>query len=298
MITRTQRFKPDVAQLVTDQIIEALERGVIPWKKPWRKELPRNITGRHYHGVNLLLLALSPHASPFYLTFKQANELGGMVRAKSSGFRVIYWRILEHLSPEGEITTIPLLKYYTVFNLEQTTGIPEERLPKLSEQHINPIGECEQVWADMPNKPALLSAQEAFYERKSDTVGIPPIDRFVSAEEYHSTLFHELVHSTGHPKRCNRDNRYGELGYREAYSTEELIAEIGSSFLCANTGIAPRTINNQASYISYWLARLKSDKRLIISAAAAAQKASDYILHLPGEINFNQCTWLGDYYAN
>jgi len=296
MITRTRGFKPDVAQLVTDEIIASLERGVIPWKKPWRSELPRNITGRQYHGINLLLLALSEHASPFYMTFRQVNDLGGKVKAGSTGFRVIYWRILEHLSPEGEITTIPLLRYYTIFNLEQTTGIPEERLPKLDVQHIDPIRECEQIWVDMPNKPSLVNAQEAYYERTSDTVGIPPIERFDNAGEYYSTLWHEAVHSTGHPKRLNRDNHYGELGYREAYGNEELIAEIGSSILCSYAGISPLVIENQTSYISYWLARLKGDKRLIIGASAAAQKAVDYITHLSGEINYNECFWRGDWY--
>jgi len=169
-------------------------------------------------------------------------------------------------------------------------------LPKLDVQHIDPIRECEQIWVDMPNKPSLVNAQEAYYERTSDTVGIPPIERFDNAGEYYSTLWHEAVHSTGHPKRLNRDNHYGELGYREAYGNEELIAEIGSSILCSYAGISPLVIENQTSYISYWLARLKGDKRLIIGASAAAQKAVDYITHLSGEINYNECFWRGDWY--
>ena len=296
MITRTKPFRPDVPQIVTDQILEALEQGVVPWQKPWKTHLPMNmVSKRQYHGINLLILALAPYTSPFYLTFNQVEALGGMVKPGSKSSRIVYWRILEHLSPEGEITEIPLMKYYCVFNLEQCHGIPADKVPQLAVSEFSPIQACEEVFEHMPNKPGFVGAQEAYYNRKEDVVGMPAKEAFVSAEEYYSTLWHELVHSTGHQKRLNRDNSYNHLGYQDAYSNEELIAEIGSSILCAYSGIAPRTIKNQAAYIDHWYKRLKGDKRLIIGASAAAQRAADFIMHLSGEINYNACTWLGDY---
>jgi antirestriction protein ArdC len=298
MITRTKPFKPDVAQIVTDQILEALENGVVPWQKPWKTHLPMNmVSKRQYHGINLLILALSPFTSPFYLTFNQVEALGGMVKPGSKSIRIVYWRILEHMNADtGELTEVPLMKYYCLFNLEQCHGIPADKIPQLEVSEFSPIESCEEIVKGMPNQPGFIGAQEAYYDRKEDVVGMPAKQVFISTEEYYSTLFHELTHATGHPKRLNRDNSYDKSGFTDAYSNEELIAEIGSSILCAYSGIAPRTIKNQAAYIEHWYKRLKSDKRLIIGASAMAQKAADYIMHLPGEINYNACTWLGDYH--
>lgn len=297
MITRTKPHKPDVAQIVTDQILEAMEKGVIPWQKPWKSHLPMNMVSKHqYHGINLLILSLSGFGSPFYLTFNQVEALGGQVKPGSKALRIVYWRLLEHInSQSGEVTEVPLMRYYCVFNLEQTTGIPAEKIPQLGKE-ANPIEACESVFANMPNKPGLIGSREAYYDRREDLIGMPAREWFDSPEEYYSTLWHEAVHSTGHQKRLSRDNTYEKSGFNAVYSNEELIAEIGSSFLCAYTGIAPLTIRNQAAYCAHWLKRLQGDKRLIIYAASAAQKAADYIMHEPGEINYNACTWLGDYF--
>jgi antirestriction protein ArdC len=297
MTTRTKPFKPDVPAIVTEQIISALETGVIPWQKPWKSHLPCNlISKRQYHGINLLILSLSEFASPFYATFNQITELGGNVKPGSKASRVVYWRLLEHInSQNGEITEVPLMRYYCVFNLEQCSGIPADKIPQLGND-INPVEACEAVFANMPNKPGLINARAAYYDRKEDEIGLPAREWFDSPEEYYSTLWHEAVHSTGHQKRLDRNNSYDKAKFREAYSNEELIAELGSSFLCAYAGIAPMTIQNQAAYIDYWLKRLQGDKKLIIFAASAAQKAANYIMNEPGEINYNACTWLGDYY--
>ena len=194
-----RRTKPhiDVAQIITNQILESLDKGVVPWRKPWRTELPKNmVSGKAYRGINLLLLAFSPYASPYYLTYKQIEELGGYVVAGSKGFRIVYWRILEHVSPEGEVTEVPLLKYYVVFNLEQVGGIPEGKIPKTEKAVIRPIESCEKIASGMPNPPELIGASHAFYNRSKDQVGMPAKGLFVNSEEYYSTLFHELVHST------------------------------------------------------------------------------------------------------
>ncbi|MBI5805830.1 DUF1738 domain-containing protein [candidate division TA06 bacterium] len=297
MISRTKAFKPDVAAIVTDQILEAMEKGVIPWQKPWKTHLPMNmVSRRRYHGINLLILSLSEYSSPFYLTFNQVTELGGTVKPGSKAMRIVYWRLLEHINAQsGEITEVPMMRYYCVFNQEQTLGIAADEIPQIGSE-INPIEACEEVFNSMPNKPGLIGSREAYYDRNEDLIGMPAREWFDSPEEYYSTLWHEAIHSTGHQKRLNRDNSYDKAKFREAYSNEELIAELGSSFLCAYAGISPLTIQNQAGYIDYWCKRLKGDRRLIIFAASAAQKAANYIMNEPGEINYNACTWMGDYY--
>jgi antirestriction protein ArdC len=296
MITRTKAHI-DVATIVTNQILASLESKIVPWRRPWRTELPKNlISGKPYRGINLLLLSLSPYASPYYLTYKQVEELGGHVIAGSKGFRIVFWRILEHASPEGELTEIPLMKYYVVFNLEQVSGIPESKLPKTETITFNPIQECEHVINRMEHRPSIINAPQAYYSRSNDTVGIPPRGQFTSPEEYYSTLFHELVHSTGHPDRLDREVKQSLAAMGEDYGREELIAEIGSSFLCAHTHISPSTIQNQASYIANWLKVLGNDKWFVISASAAASKASNYILGLKENNIAETTTWNGDYH--
>lgn len=299
MITRT---KPhiDVAQIVTNQILDALDRGIVPWRKPWKTELPKNlISGKAYRGINLLLLSLSPYgSSPYYLTYKQVEDLGGHVIAGSRGFRIVYWRIMEHVSPQGELTEIPLLKYYVVFNLEQVRGIPESKLPKSETISINPIQECEHVVNRMEQRPQIINASQAYYNRSSDQIGMPPRGLFASQEEYYSTLFHELVHSTGHPSRLDREVKHAMAAMGDDYSREELVAELGSAFLCAHTHISPSTIQNQASYIAGWLKVLNNDRWFVISASAAANKAVAYILGLKDNNIAETTTYLGDYHVS
>ncbi|MBU2464690.1 MAG: DUF1738 domain-containing protein [Candidatus Edwardsbacteria bacterium] len=268
-----------IAQIITDQIIEALEKGAIPWKKPWKTELPMNLISKHfYRGINLLILSMSPYASPYYLTFKQLAYLGGMVKPGSKGFKVVYWKAIESNDEDtGEEEKKPLLRYYTVFNSEQCNNIPEEILPDRNNS-FDSITTCEKILDNMPNIPKIKETPNAFYDKELDAVGLPPRKNFISAEEFYSTAFHELVHSTGHPERLNRKVLSGSAGMNENYSKEELVAEIGSSFLCAHARIAPKTIDNQAGYIANWLAVLKGDKRFIFSASSLAQKAVDYIL--------------------
>jgi antirestriction protein ArdC len=266
-----------IAQIITDQIIEALENGTIPWKKPWKTELPMNLISKHvYRGINLLMLSMSPYASPYYLTFKQLAYLGGFVKPGSKGFKVVYWKTIES-SDEDTEEKKPLLKYYTVFNVEQCDKIPEELFPD-QDHEFDSIAACEGILDNVPDMPDFREAPNAFYDINSDIIGLPPRRNFVSAEEFYSTAFHELVHSTGHPERLNRKVLSGSAGMNENYSKEELVAEIGSSFLCAHARISPKTLDNQAGYIANWLSVLKGDKKFIFSASSLAQKAVDYIL--------------------
>lgn len=272
---------PNVYQIVTDQIIAQLERGVVPWRKPWRTELPCNlISGKPYRGINVFLLGMQARSSKYWLTFKQANQLGGHVRAGERASVVTFWNVGEERlnAKTGKLSKPFLLRYYNVFNATQIDGIDQLKLGNAS-LPVPDIDACEKIVAGMPNAPKREVSNAAWYRPASDVVGMPPKSFFSSSEEFYSTLFHELTHSTGHESRVGREgiqnlNSFGS----ESYSREELVAELGASMLCAITGIAPATLENSAAYLNSWITRLKGDSKLILSAASAAQKASDYIL--------------------
>jgi len=289
----------DLYQVITDQIIEAMERGVCPWKKPWKTigGLPRNIRGTHYRGINAFLLALQSDFSgweqPLFLTFKQAKELGGKVRKGEKSTMVVFWKVFvpkEYLAnpdacpPEEKRW---MLRYYRVFNVAQVEGLPPKAVPRIVENDHSPIEACEEIVANMPNCPRISTgANRASYIPAFDRVMIPALAAFDTAEAYHSTLFHELTHATGHDSRLFRQGAFeGNFG-SEPYAKEELVAELGAAFLCARAGIAPAIIEDSAAYIAGWLKRLREDKTLIVSAASAAQKAADFIA--PHEIEEEQ----------
>lgn len=267
-------------QQITDQIIKQLEQGVAVWNKPWSCKMPKNIKSQNeYRGINILLLATQGYASPFWMTYRQALSIGGHVRAGEKGTHIAFWKIGEYgkenkETGEVENHTSVLLRTYTVFNLAQCDGIEGFD----SERIVNPIAECESLVAAMPNPPRREQSDRAWYRPATDSVGMPPINSFTGAPEFYSTLFHELTHSTGHVSRVGRDgienlNTFGS----ESYSKEELIAELGAAMLAGVCGIEKHTLDNSAAYLNAWIQRLKSDSRLIVSAASAAQKAADYI---------------------
>lgn len=196
----------------------------------------------------------------------------------------MFWKWLD-VEQDGERERVPLLRYYSVFNVAQCEGITG-RIPALdgTKRQHSPITEAERIVASMPKRPAVkASAERAFYSPSGDFVGIPAAEQFQSGEDYYSVLFHELTHATGHESRLNRKGVSGSDGEWSAfgstpYAKEELIAEMGAAFLCGQAGIVERTLNNSAAYISSWLQRLKDDRRLVVQAAAQAQKAADFIL--------------------
>ena len=276
-----------VYEIITDRILRKLEEGTVPWRMPWNASagIPRNLISRkEYRGINVFLTGSQGYESPYWLTFKQAKELGGYVKEGAKGTPIVYCDTFkkEVLGKDGEVEEreMSFLRYYTVFNVAQVDGI-ETPPSNVVERPFNPIGECEKIVADMPHPPELKVGVggRAFYRSSEDAVYMPRAELFVSDEEYYSTLFHELVHSTGHETRLNRRpskelRSFGD----EAYSKEELVAEMGASFLCATAGIEDATLDNSAAYIQGWLKALRDDKKLVILAAAAAQRASDYIL--------------------
>lgn len=180
------------------------------------------------------------------------------------------------------------MRYYTVYNVAQCENIDESKIPSIPTTHndFDHIAECEAIIAGMPNCPEIQQGkQRASYNPLSDIISIPRFDSFDTAEEYYSTLFHELTHSTGHGSRLNRLNNNVSGFGNEEYSKEELVAEMGAAFLCGFAGIENTTINNSVAYIQGWLKALKHDKKLVIMAAAQAQKAADYILMVNKEVN-------------
>lgn len=280
-----------VYEIVTARILEQLERGVVPWRRPWSAQLPCNlVSGKGYRGLNTFLLGSQGYASKYWLTFNQANKLGGHIRKGEKSSLVTFWhvgqeKVVRNADGTDKKQTPFLLRYYSVFNVCQTEGIAEKLGLGKSAPVVPSIEACEAIVKGMPNAPKMEQSNAAWYRPSNDTLGMPARALFNSSEEYYSTLFHELTHSTGHASRIGREgieqlNTFGS----ESYSKEELVAEMGAAMLCGVTGIAPSTLQNSAAYLKTWIARLKSDSRLLVSAASAAQKAADYILGKPQPI--------------
>ena len=289
--------RPNVCQIVTDRIIESLKKGVIPWEKPWKTPtfsggvFPRNFhTGKPYRGVNVMLLWSADYSSPFWLTFKQAKELGGTVRKGEKSQQIVFYKQLgersqsEDREAEAAATKerVPfVLTYYNVFNVEQCDGLQVPMINAPDNRGEVALDEtCEEIVSSWENRPHLILENEcerrAYYRPSTDSVHMPVRSRFVDAPHFYSTLFHELVHSTGHESRLSRT--FGTTFGDELYSKEELIAEIGAAFLCAIAGIGnEQTDRNTTAYIQNWVSRLQQDNRLIIQAAASAQRAVDLI---------------------
>ena len=276
-------------QQITDRIIAMLEQGTIPWRKPWRtRRLPHQnmLSKRPYSGINYFLLACSDYHSPYWLTMKQVNDCGGCVRKGEKATRIIFTQMIEAKTSETDSITldaedknmVPIIKFYNIFNLEQTIGVEAEYIPEDPEPNseFTPLAEAELIvsrYADRP--PVVYCGDQAYYSLRDDRIQIPRPEMYPVREEFYSTLFHELIHSTGHPKRLNRESLKDTE--EDAYSKEELVAEMGAAFLCDQARISAKTLENSGAYIQGWLSRLRNDKSLVIRAAAAAQKAADYV---------------------
>jgi antirestriction protein ArdC len=272
-----------VYDVITKRIVELLEQGTIPWRKPWAGGgEPRNLTsGKAYRGINVFMLAASGYSSPYWLTFKQALAAGGCVRKGEHGTPVIFWKRAEEAETEeeeGGKYRGPVCRYYSVFNVAQCDGI---QAPTPEPLNFEPIPECVRIVSDWKQAPLIHHrGNRACYSPISDEVEMPSPGSFISPEAYYSTLFHELTHSTGHGSRLARKGVTEPTGYgTHEYSREELVAEMGAAFLCGATGIElASTLENSSAYLASWIKALKGDARLVVTAGAQAQRAADHIL--------------------
>lgn len=285
-------MKTDLYQRVTDQIIAKLETGVRPWVRPWKAShaegrftRPLRVTGEPYQGINVLMLWGAAtdrgYTAPTWMTYRQASELGAQVRKGETASLVVYASKLTRTGEnadtgEDETRQIPFLKSYMVFNVEQIDGLPERfiapALPRLPT--VERIDRAERFIAAM-GAAIRHGGDKACYRPGLDIVQMPPIEAFRDAESYYSTLTHELTHWTGHPARLDRS--FGKRFADKAYAAEELVAEMGAAFLCADLDLSPEPRDDHADYLGHWLGILKADKRAIFTAASHAQRAADYL---------------------
>lgn len=279
-----------VYEIVTERIIAKLEAGVVPWRRPWgttEYRPPRNVRGSEYRGINVFLLACQAYRSEFWLTFNQARELGGSVRKGERSTVVVFWKWNEKETPDSEsgelrAVSLPILRYYNVFNVEQIEGLPEKFYgePTSVQREFEPLEACARVVAGYSEAPEIRHVgNRAFYAPSSDTVTVPTREAFPSSDTYYATLFHELGHSTGHATRLGREGITDQILFgSHVYSREELVAEMTSAFLCATAGIdSEALLENSVAYLASWIRVLKGSPKLAIVAAAQAQRAADWI---------------------
>jgi antirestriction protein ArdC len=281
-----------IHQIVTDRMIAALERGTVPWHKPWNAEAgqPRSMTSRTpYRGVNVFLLALTAasegYASPWWGTYRQIGALGGQVRKGEQSTLVVFWKPVQIAgrdpqTGEPDRKQIPVLRYYRVFNAAQADHLPNRFHPQPGQDLTLP-GPQAILDRYLATGPDLrhVAGDQADYHPGTDVIRLPLRSQFRSPEHYYATAFHETGHSTGHPSRLNRPGiaQFDHFGTGR-YAREELVAQMTSSLLCAQAGIdTPELFENSASYIAGWLTALSNDKKIVITAAAQAQRACDLI---------------------
>ncbi len=273
----------DLYQQITDRIIAELEKGRVPWHRPWKcsSGAISRATGKPYSVLNQLLLPKPGE----YVTFKQAIEEGHPVKKGEKASMVYFFKFIDGEDKDtGEAKKIPLLKYYSVFHISQCEGMrPRFAVSDAPHSNLEPDDRAEQILVDYVKRSGVTLKKEhsdrAFYRPSTDTIVVPELCQFVDVAEYYSTLFHETVHSTGHPSRLNRITDTAMFG-SETYSKEELVAELGASYLVNVARLeTPSSFGNSAAYIQGWLYALKNDKRFIVSAAGQAEKAARLILN-------------------
>ena len=279
-------MKKSVYEMITERIIEQLENGVIPWQKPWsgtHSGAYNRVSNKSYSLLNQLLLKHDGE----YATFKQWSGLGGKIRKGEKSEVVTFWKIQpyekENENGEKVIKQIPLLRYYNVFHISQVDGVePKEQL-KISD--LEPIEEAEKIKTDYMNREHLKIFEKvtnkAFYIPTFDYIEVPCKEQYQNIEEFYSTLFHEMIHSTGHKNRLDRLETGASAHFgSESYSKEELVAELGSATLVNMLGIeTEKSFRNSRAYIQNWLQALKNDNKFIVSASSKAEKAVKYILN-------------------
>lgn len=291
-----------VYDIITDKVITKLQEGSLPWTKPWKSlgAASNYISKKSYSGINAILLNwFADYDKPYFLTFNQIKGLGGHLKKGCHSEIVTFYKfryfkkssngtgkeLKQVIGMDREsYIVVPLLRYYNVFNINSVEGVelPIPELEKIQNRQISAIDACEMVIDCMPKKPELRhGGSEAFYAAKPDYVKMPEMGFFDNAEHYYCTMFHELIHSTGHPKRLDRTDLLKSHESDSDYAFEELVAELGAAFLCAHAGILYKTFDNSAAYLQGWIKslvkHLQEDNKAIFKASALAQKATDYV---------------------
>jgi antirestriction protein ArdC len=290
----SSELKLDLYARVTNKILADLEKGELTWLKPWqggtmssRIARPLRSTGETYQGINVLLLWTAALEQGFsastWMTFKQAHDLGAHIKKGEKGSLVVYANTFTKTETnaetgEEEAHSIPFMKGYTVFNVEQIDGLPDRFTTMPAQSPVNSNERDAALDAFFQNSGVTIreGGDLAAYSEALDLIRMPPMQAFKDSENFYATLGHEACHATKHPSRLNRDCGGVKFG-DEGYAKEELVAELGAAFLCADLGITPETREDHAAYIASWLTALKNDKRFIFSAAAHAQRAVDYL---------------------
>ena len=274
----------DLYQEVTNRIMEQLENGIIPWEKPWISagNAVSHATGKPYSLLNQMLLGRPGE----YVTFKQCQQEGGKVRKGEKSSMVVFWKWIEQEDEEtGEKKQIPFLRYFNVFHIDQCEGLTAKHTQELPNT-VAADRTAEAIIAGYIHSSGVRlhheAGDQAFYRPSTDSITLPLLAQFKETAEYYSTAFHEMVHSTGHKTRLDRLEKTAFFG-SEAYSKEELIAEIGAATLVNHAGLeTSRSFRNSAAYVQNWLQVLRNDKRFIVSAAGKAEKAVNLILGAEG----------------
>jgi len=270
----------DVQTLLNERIIEQLEKGIIPWCKPWSAGIPKNlVTGNPYRNINLVLLSCLGYERNLFIREKQMKEVGASILPGERPHMVAYWNYKDDTGKEQA----PQLRYYLVYNVAQCSGISANLLAEHRNQRFD-VESCQRIVTDMQHRPAIKSKQQlAFYDVMEDYINMPKLSAFPSEAEHYSKLYHELMHSTGHHTRLDRMGlvQMTEFGY-VGCSQEEIVAEIGTRYLEALTGITGNVPWSDA-YLQTCIAKMKADKTFIFTAASLAQKAIDFILDVVAE---------------
>lgn len=277
--------KKTVYDIVTEKVLESLATGTVAWRRPWKGGAMRPcnaVTGRQYNGGNMFLLSMLPYAIPAYMTLNQIKAAKARIKEgqEKKYMPVFYYKMLE--KKDGSQEKFPMLFYFLVWNIEQVDGyeLPEKFAPSDAGFNHDPIDAAESIVQGFKASPEMVIALtgRACYSPSSDKITAPKLSQYENPQEYYSTLFHEMAHSTGHSSRLNRkevmdNNSFGS----HDYSLEEMVAELTAAFLCAESGL-DNTMPNSAAYIASWYKKLSDEPKLFWTAAGRAQKAADYIL--------------------
>jgi len=277
----------DIYQVITDRFIEQLKKGTVPWQQPWISSVQNIVSRKPYRGINAFTLGMTDRTSPFWLTFKQALDLGGHVKKGEKSLPVIYYKILEKRDGAGNIIVredgrparIPFVRWANVFNFDQTEGIEAPRI-ETTQSSVQPLKKAAAIVENARLCPIRHAGFAAVYSPKEDEIRLPAPTTFRSMEDYYQTLFHEMTHATGHERRLNREGITQPIKFgSERYSKEELIAELGAAFLANEAGTLNQVqFDNSAAYLASWIQKFENDPKMIVSAVSQGQRSADYVL--------------------